>query len=83
MISKEQMKAARSLLGWEQRDVAKRTGLSVPTIQRMESLGLGRSSAANADRVKNVFENAGIEFINDEAPGLRIHRHSSYANQKK
>ena len=67
------MRAARALLEWEQREVATRTGLSVPTIQRMESLGLGRSSAANAERVQRAFEAAGIEFLDDDAPGVRLH----------
>ena len=72
MISKQQMRAARALLEWEQRDVAARTGLSVPTIQRMEAVGLGRSTAENAHKVQRAFEAAGIRFLNDDSPGVRL-----------
>jgi transcriptional regulator with XRE-family HTH domain len=37
MITAAQMRAARALLGMDQRDLADRTGLSLPTIQRMEA----------------------------------------------
>ena len=37
MISAAQLRAARALLGLDQRDLAELSGLSVPTIQRMES----------------------------------------------
>ena len=39
------MKAARLYLGWDQRQLAVKAKLSLPTIQRMERLGLGRSTA--------------------------------------
>jgi transcriptional regulator with XRE-family HTH domain len=35
MITAPQMRAARALLGFDQRDLAERSGLSRPTIQRM------------------------------------------------
>ncbi|MBL8894466.1 MAG: helix-turn-helix transcriptional regulator, partial [Rhizobiales bacterium] len=37
MISAGQMRAARALLGIDQRQLAELSGLSVPTIQRMEA----------------------------------------------
>ena len=63
MISKTQMKAARLYLGWDQRDLAAKAKLSLPTIQRMERLGLGRSTVDNAERVQGAMESAGIEFL--------------------
>jgi len=37
MITAAQMRAARALAGVDQRELAKKSGLSVPTIQRMEA----------------------------------------------
>lgn len=77
MISSVQLRAARTLLGWSQKDLADVSGLSLPTIQRMETLGLHRSSAGNVDKVQRALETAGIEFINDDAPGVRLRRPQS------
>ena len=74
MISAKQIKAARVFLEWEQRDLASHSGLSLPTIQRMEKFGVERSSAANAQRVRAALEAAGVEFIpeNGGGPGVRL-----------
>ena len=74
MISAKQIKAARIFLEWEQRDLAERSGLSLPTIQRMEKLGVERSSAGNAQKLQQALEAAGIEFIaeNSGGAGVRI-----------
>jgi predicted transcriptional regulator len=76
MISPKQIKAARLFLDWEQKDLAAAAGLSLPTIQRMEKLGLDRSSLGNAQRVKRALEEAGIVFIpeNGGGPGVRLRR---------
>ncbi|MGV4878698.1 helix-turn-helix domain-containing protein [Acetobacter indonesiensis] len=74
MISAKQIKAARVFLGWEQKDLAEKSGLSLPTIQRMEKLGLERSQAGNVDKVRRAMEDAGIMFIaaNGNGPGVRL-----------
>ena len=78
MISPTQIKAARLFLGWEQRDLASASGLSLPTIQRMEKLGMERSSAGNAEKVQAALETAGVEFIptgpyqGEGGPGVRL-----------
>lgn len=74
MISAKQIKAARLFLDWEQKDLAAASGLSLPTIQRMEKLGLDRSSVANAEKVQRALEAAGIEFIpeNGGGEGVRL-----------
>jgi transcriptional regulator with XRE-family HTH domain len=80
MITASQIKAARLFLGWEQRDLAGKSGLSLPTIQRMEKLGVGRSTVDNAERVQCALEVAGIEFIpagayqGDGGPGVRLRK---------
>jgi transcriptional regulator with XRE-family HTH domain len=66
------MRGARLFLGWEQKDLAEASGLSLPTIQRMEKLGLGRSSADNAAKVQSVLEAAGIQFIPENGGGAGV-----------
>ena len=78
MISMIQVKAARLLLGWEQKDLARESGVSLPTIQRMEKLGLERSSVYNAEKVKSALERGGVQFIfqglytGDGGDGVRL-----------
>lgn len=83
MITQSQIKAARLFLGWEQKDLAEASGLSLPTIQRMEKLGIERSSVANAERLRTALESAGIEFIpagnyqGEGGPGSRLRERSA------
>ena len=78
MLTAAQIRAARALLGWSQPALAKESGVSLPTIVRMESpLGPGRSSAANVDAVQRALERAGVLFLeaddaNAVGPGLRL-----------
>lgn len=74
MISNKQIKAARLFLDWSQKDLVRESGLSLPTIQRMEKSGVGRSSVDNVHKLIETFEKAGIEFIdeNDGGQGVRL-----------
>ncbi|MET0526839.1 MAG: helix-turn-helix transcriptional regulator [Microvirga sp.] len=58
------VKAGRELLGWSQAELAERSGLSVPTIQRMENPQFGplRSSGANLEKLRSAFETGGVTF---------------------
>ena len=73
------MKAARALLGMDQRDLAARAGVSLPTIRRME--GSEDHVRANVDtlvKVVQALESAGIELIpeggvsNEGGRGVRL-----------
>ena len=79
MISAAQLRAARALIGWSQKVLADTSGLSLPTIQRMETLGPNRSSAGNVEKVQRALGAAGIEFTDDDAPGVRLTRSQSSA----
>ncbi len=69
MISGGQMRAARALLGIDQRQLAGLAGLSVPTIQRMEaSPGTVRGVVESLTRVVAALDAAGIELIGEHAP---------------
>lgn len=82
MLTAAQIRAARALLGWSQPVLAKASGVSLPTIVRMEgAVGPGRSSAANVDAVRQALENAGVAFLEgDDAgalgPGVRLRPNS-------
>ena len=73
MFTARQMKAARSLLGWNQPKLAEASGVSLQTIKRME-LYAGRvgGHARNIYAVLDAFELAGIEFLDGDAPGVRL-----------
>ena len=69
MITSHQMRAARALLGIDQRQLAELAGLSAPTIQRMEaSGGQVRGVVDTLVKVVGALEAAGIELIGDNAP---------------
>lgn len=69
MITSQQMRAARALLGIDQRQLAQMAGLSTPTIQRMEaSDGQVRGVVDTLVRVVAALEGAGVELIGDNAP---------------
>ncbi len=68
MITAAQIRAARSLLGLDQLQLAKASGLSLPTIQRMEaSDGLVRGNVDSLVKVVEALERAGVELIGDGA----------------
>lgn len=68
MISAGQLRAARALLGIDQRQLAEIAGLSVPTIQRMEaSDGVIRGNVDSLMKLIGALESSGIELIGDSA----------------
>ena len=68
MISAPQLRAARALLGFDQRKLAELCGLSVPTIQRMEgSDGVVRGNVDSLMKLVGALEAAGIELIGEGA----------------
>ncbi|MGD2111883.1 MAG: helix-turn-helix transcriptional regulator [Gammaproteobacteria bacterium] len=69
MITAAQMRAARALLGMDQRQLAEAAGISVPTIQRMEaSNGQVRGNVDTLVKVVESLERAGVELIAEGAP---------------
>lgn len=65
MITAAQLRAARALLGMDQRALADACGLSVPTIQRMEaSEGVIRGNVDSLMKLIAALDAAGVELIN-------------------
>jgi len=68
MITAAQLRAARSLLGIDQKRLAELSGLSVPTIQRMEaSETIVRGNVDSLTRLIAALDAAGIELIGEGA----------------
>lgn len=81
MITAQQLRAARALLGLDQRTLAAACGLSLPTIQRMESSdGLVRGNVESLTKLMEALDRAGIELIGEGAAsasggrGVRLKR---------
>lgn len=69
MITAAQLRAARALLGIDQRELAERAGLSLPTIHRMEtSRGVIRGNVESLTKLVTALTAAGIEVIGEAAP---------------
>lgn len=80
MITSQQMRAARALLGIDQKKLAELAGVSLPTIQRMEtSGGQVRGVVETLVKVISALEREGVELIGDQARsqgrgrGVRLH----------
>ena len=66
MISAAQLRAARALVGIDQRQLADLCGLSLPTIQRMEaSEGVIRGNVDSLMKLIGALEKIGIELIGE------------------
>ena len=72
-VSTEQVKAARALLRWSQNDLATASGVSVPTIKRLEAAtGQMGGRAETVDAIRQTLEAAGVEFIPENGGGLGV-----------
>jgi transcriptional regulator with XRE-family HTH domain len=68
MITAAQLRAARALLGIDQRKLAEKSGLSLPTVQRMEaSNGVIRGNVDSLMKLVTALDAAGVELISDNA----------------
>lgn len=68
MITAAQLRAARALVGMDQRDLAAASALSLPTIQRMEAReGVIRGNVDSLMKLIAALELAGVELINEGA----------------
>lgn len=75
MITSGQMRAARALLGLDQRQFAELCRVSLPTIQRMEaSDGTVRGMIDTLVKVVEALDRAGIELIGDFAQSSGVGR---------
>jgi len=67
MITSEQIRAARALLRMDQRHLAELSGLSLPTVQRLEAgEGMLRCHLATLARLTDALTGEGVAFLPDE-----------------
>lgn len=87
MITAPQLRAARALVGLDQRQLAELCGLSVPTIQRMEaSEGVIRGNVDSLMKLVHALEAVGVELIGEGAVshgagrGVRLRRRHAFVS---
>jgi predicted transcriptional regulator len=77
LITIRQIKAARALLGWSQSILAQQSGVSEPTIARLESMeGQLGGREGTGEKILAALEGGGVEFIeeNGGGPGVRLRK---------
>ncbi len=75
MINCSQMRAARAMLGIDQKQLAKMAGVSLPTVQRMEnSKGPVRGNIDTLMKIVKAMDEAGIELIAENAHSVSTGR---------
>ena len=71
MMTAAQLRAARALVGIDQRQLAERAGVSLPTIQRMEaSEGNVRGVVDTLTKVIEALDDLGVELIGEGAASM-------------
>jgi hypothetical protein len=72
-VSNRQIKAARALIGWSQEHLTVASGVSLPTVKRLESCdGMLGGRQSTRDRLIAALCQAGIVFIGDDGEGLGV-----------
>lgn len=85
LVITRQIKAARSLLGWEQHQLAVQSGVAISTVRRLEGLK-GAPIGAHFETIEKIrcaFEKAGIEFIGNPNPGVCLRADVARGDQGK
>jgi len=72
-VTSEQVRAARALLRWEQKDLAAASRISLPTIKRLETIrGDLPAQARTIEAIRLAFEKAGVEFLAKDNGGAGV-----------
>ena len=71
MVTAAQCRAARGLLDWSQQKLADRAGLGIVTIRQIEA-GITDPRRATLVVLKQAFERAGVEFIDENGGGAGV-----------
>lgn len=77
IINRSQLRAARSLLEWSQDQLATASGVSLPTIKRLEPGSAPLTTRVDTlEKLTRALETAGIVFIseNGDGPGVRLRK---------
>lgn len=71
MVTPEQCRAARGLLDWSQQELATRAEIGIVTVRQLEA-GTIEPRRATLAVVRQAFENAGVEFIDENGGGAGV-----------
>lgn len=71
MITPAQCRAARGLIAWSQQDLANNSGVGVVTVHQFEAAS-SKPRQATVIVIIQAFENAGVEFINENGGGVGV-----------
>ena len=72
-LSSEQLRAARALIRWEQKDLAEASSVSLPTVKRLETRpGTISANATTIGALRSALERAGVEFIAENGGGAGV-----------
>ncbi len=77
MLTSDQIRGARAMVRWSASKLAEMSGVSLPTIHRMESAsGVPKSICTNLQAIQKALEDAGVIFIdaNDEGSGVWLRK---------
>jgi ribosome-binding protein aMBF1 (putative translation factor) len=75
MITGQQIKAARELLGWAPSRLAQRAKLHSAIVQRAESVaGEPPITLYQQALIRNALERFGVEFTNGNEPGVKLRK---------
>jgi transcriptional regulator with XRE-family HTH domain len=74
MLTAEQLRAARALVRMEQKELAERSGVSLPSVKRLEQMDgpLTATRVSTVEAIKSALEAAGIEFIPEDGAGAGV-----------
>ncbi|MBB3747418.1 putative transcriptional regulator [Rhizobium sp. BK591] len=74
MLTAEQVRAARALLRMEQKELAERAGVSLPSIKRLEQMEgpLTATRVSTIEAIRAALEKAGIRFIPENGGGVGV-----------
>ena len=77
--SASQIRAARALLAWSQRDLAARSGVPLRTLARIEAGEVATPRGTTMNRLSAALREGGVEFIpaNGGGPGVRLTREAA------
>jgi transcriptional regulator with XRE-family HTH domain len=68
MVTPAQCRAARGLLDWSQQDLASQAGVGIVTVRQLEA-GVNEPRRSTLEVVRQAFERAGVEFIDENGGG--------------
>ena len=72
-ITSEQVRAARALIRWEQKDLAEASGVSIPSIKRLEGQpGALAAQPRTIEAIRKALEAAGVMFVDSNGHGAGV-----------